>query len=114
MTPDPSTPASLHLYTAEISRIYLDATENLDIKLAENLTISCEVVQIPSTYVAADRLTEGTLVERLGGMLERFQRVHESILTGSSHAQTQTGQFPGHRRAGRYLDLEIAHEEMGT
>lgn len=97
MTPNPSTPASLHLYTAKIPRIYLDATENLDIKLAENLTISCEVIQIPSTYVAADKLTEGTLVERLGGILEHFQRVHESILTGGSRAPT--GQSSGHRRA---------------
>lgn len=89
MTPSPSTSASLHLYTAGISRIYLDAMENLDIKLAESLTISCEVVEIPLTYVAADRLTEGTLVERLGGILECFQRIHGGILREGEHVQMQ-------------------------
>lgn len=89
MAPNPSTSASLHLYTAEISRIYLDAMENLDIKLADNVTISCEVVEIPLTYVAADKLTEGTLVERLGGILEHFQRIHKGILRGREYAQMQ-------------------------
>lgn len=71
MTPNPSTSASLHLYTAEIPQAYLDAMENLDTGLGEKLTISREVVQIPFTYVPADKLDEGTLVERLGGILER-------------------------------------------
>lgn len=73
ITPNPLTPASLHLYTAEISRIYLEATENLDIKLGEKLTISREVVEIPSS---CNNLREETLVERLGEILERC---HESM-----------------------------------
>ncbi|KAL0633879.1 hypothetical protein Q9L58_007181 [Maublancomyces gigas] len=73
ITPNPLTPASLHLYTAEISRIYLEAMENLDIKLEEGLTISREVVEIPSSY---KNLREGALVERLGEILERC---HESM-----------------------------------
>lgn len=48
--------------------------ENLDIKLEEKLTISREVVEIPSV---CDKLVEGTLAKRLRGILERC---HENMM----------------------------------
>lgn len=79
MTPNPSTSGSIYLFAASIPQDYLDAIENLDLEVKENIIISREVVEIPSKDVPASKLGEGDLVERLGEILGNAYIYHEAM-----------------------------------
>lgn len=76
MTPNPRTSSSLYLFAASIPRAYLDAMEDLDLEVRDNLVITREVVEVPTQY---GRLNEGGLVERLGEILEGAFAYHDAM-----------------------------------